>query len=575
MIRRPPPDSLQQVTTADSTDERYVGDYRLLTVIGEGGMGVVHLAQRVDRPEAPRVALKVLRPHIVGDEEARQRLAQEVGSLRRITSPRIAEIVDADPFGPVPFVATRYVPGLSLHQEIRDHGPLDEDDVVVLATGLAEALLAVHRVGVLHRDVKPSNVLMEGRNPVLIDFGLARLAEDPRLTATGFLLGTPGYLAPEILYGDDPTPAADVHAWAATVVFAATGRTPYGRGPAMAILDRARHGQSDLTGVPEALRPLLAAALAPEPLDRPVLADLHADLRRRLGRPGPVAGSAARSAEEWTVPVALAHARAASPLPEQVEPVTEEVPTVAPAAAPSWEDALWRQPQEEPATRTLPAVADDSTGEVRDDRPWPDDPFAGPAGVPRPGQQRLALLGIGLLCAALVGYAPYLGGAILAVLAALLRLASVTAERHARRQRVRGRPRWYDVPASTLGLPLYLLISLVGTVLLVGWSVLVGIAVGFIERLFGVPFVAGVLVVGAAYTLALWWGPGSSRVREMGRRSTRALGGESSAGVVAFGIAVAGAVALAGTLAGSGANWAPQPTSPWDHGWLHAVVHAL
>ncbi|HET8562089.1 MAG TPA: protein kinase [Marmoricola sp.] len=558
------------MTTADSTDDRYVGDYRLLTVIGEGGMGVVHLAQRIDDPDAPRVALKVLRPHIVGDEEARQRLAQEVGSLRRITSPRIAEIVDADPFGPVPFVATRYVPGISLYHHVRDHGALDEADLTVLAAGLADALLAVHRVGVLHRDVKPSNVLMEGRNPVLIDFGLARLAEDPRLTATGFLLGTPGYLAPEILYGDEPTPAADVHAWAATVVYAATGRTPYGSGPAMAILDRARHGESDLSGVPDPLRPLLAAALAPVPHERPVLADLHADLRRRLGGPAPSGAPAVPGpVDEPTMPVAVAHAQQSPPSP--ADPTTRDVPM---APAPDWPDRFG----EEPPTRHLPAVPDVGP----DAREWPDqprpetaDPFAPPAAPARPGQQRLALLGIGLLCAALVGYAPYLGAAILAVLAGLLRLASVTAERHARRQRVRGRRRWYDVPASTLGLPLYLVISLVGTVLLVGWSVLVAIAVGFIERLFGVPFFAGVLVVGAAYVLAMWWGPGSSRVREMGRRGTRALGGESSAGVVAFGIALAGAIALAATLASNGANWAPKPTSPWDHGWLHGVVAAL
>ena len=528
------PDSLGRVSTANAEDG-YVGGYRLLTVIGEGGMGVVHLAQRVDRPRAPRVALKVLRPHIVGDEEARQRLAQEVGSLRRIASPRIAEIVDADPFGPVPFVATRYVPGLSLHQEVRDHGPLHEEDLVVLAEGLAEALLAVHRVGVLHRDVKPSNVLMEGRNPVLIDFGLARLAEDPRLTATGFLLGTPGYLAPEILYGDEPTPAADVHAWAATVVFAATGRTPYGRGPAMAIMDRARHGEADLSGVPGSLRPMLEESLAPEPHERPVLADLRAELGDLSGSP---VGSPDESLaeHEWTMPLALAHAK-------QADPPTEVV---------------------EPTTRQLPVFGEED---------WHDLPAA--AGPPRPGQQRLALFGVGLFGAALVGFAPYLGAAVLAVLAVVLRLASVTAERHSRRQQVRGRSRWWDVPASTIGLPLYLAISLVGTVLLVGWGVLVAIAVGFIERLAAVPLVPGLLVVGSSYVLALWWGPGSSRVREMGRRGTRALGGESSAGVVAFGIAVVGTVVLAATLAGTGPRWSPQQQAPWSHGWLHDVVHAL
>src|SRR4249919_1677308 len=144
-----------------------VGDYELLGRLGEGGMGVVLLARRAD---GRRVPLKVLRPHIVGDDEARDRLAREVNSLGRIRSRWIAEIVDADPWGPVPSVATRYVPGLSLHDQVRDEGPVD--DVAWFAARLADGLAAVHAVGVLHRDIKPSNVLMEGRAPILIDFGL-------------------------------------------------------------------------------------------------------------------------------------------------------------------------------------------------------------------------------------------------------------------------------------------------------------------------------------------------------------------------------------------------------------------
>ena len=93
---------------------------------------------------------------------------------------------------------------------------------------------------------------MEGRTPILIDFGLARVADDPKLTHTGWLLGTPGYLAPEILYGDDATTASDVHSWAATVAYAATGRPPFGRGPSMAIMDRVRRGEHDLSGIPRA-----------------------------------------------------------------------------------------------------------------------------------------------------------------------------------------------------------------------------------------------------------------------------------------------------------------------------------
>ncbi len=156
-------------------------------------MGVVHLAQR---PDGSRVALKVLRPHVVGDDESRERLAREVASLSRVRSPRVAQIIDADPWGAMPYVATRYVPGLTLHEHLRQEGPVTGGDLTYLATGLVEAVSAVHAVGVLHRDIKPSNVLLEGRAPVLIDFGLARLAEDPRLTQTGWLLGTPGYLAP-------------------------------------------------------------------------------------------------------------------------------------------------------------------------------------------------------------------------------------------------------------------------------------------------------------------------------------------------------------------------------------------
>ncbi len=231
-------------------------------------MGVVHLARR---PGEERVALKVLRPHIIGDDEVRARLAREVSSLTRVRSRWVAEIVDSDPWGDVPYVATRYVPGLSLQELIQEEGPIEGADLRWFARGLAEGLATVHAVGVLHRDVKPSNVLMEGRNPILIDFGLARVADDPKLTHTGWLMGTPGYLAPEILHGDDATDASDIHSWAATVTYAGTGRPPFGRGPSMAIMDRVRRGQHDLSGLPDDLRQVVDAALDPDPTRRPTL----------------------------------------------------------------------------------------------------------------------------------------------------------------------------------------------------------------------------------------------------------------------------------------------------------------
>ncbi len=251
-------------------------------------MGVVYVAEG---PQGGRVAVKVLRPHVVGDANGRARLAREVTSLRRVRSPRIAEVYDADPWGETPYVVTRYVPGPSLREVVDSRGPLQRAELLRLARGLAEALVVVHGADVLHRDVKPSNVLLQDGDPVLIDFGLAQLSDDMTLTQTGWLLGTPGYLAPEVLYGDAPSPAADVHAWAATVVYAATGSGPYGSGPPMAVMDRARRGECDLTGVPGELVPVLTAALRLDPANRPTAGQVV----EWLGATGPGGAGATRS----------------------------------------------------------------------------------------------------------------------------------------------------------------------------------------------------------------------------------------------------------------------------------------
>jgi hypothetical protein len=550
------------VTTlpSQSPEETRVGAYRLLAPLGEGGMGVVHLAQG---PDGRRVALKVLRPHVVGDTEARERLAREVSSLRRVSSPRIAEILDADPHGPVPFVVTRYVPGLSLYHHVAEEGPVSGADLLHFADALADALEAVHDVGVLHRDVKPTNVLMEGRSPVLIDFGLARVAEDPRLTQTGFLLGTPGYLAPEILYGDDASVASDVHAWAATVVFAATGRPPYGKGPVMAIMDRVRRGEFDLSGLPEPLAGLLRECLAPEPLERPAVRELRGRIHDLQAR-AHVAGQLATSPEPelWTMPFAPQAVAAAAP--ETAAPEAAPTVTVEPGV---------------PATRVLPADQPPPVQprpvhprpvQPRPVQPRPDQPRPVQPRVPFPGvrpesraQRVLQLLGLGALTSAVVSYAPYAGTALVATLVLLLRTASVARQRHGRRRLIRGRARWYDVPTTTLSMPGYLLLALLGAVALVAVAGLCAVAMFSLGYLLVQPLETRMILGGLGFAAALWWGPGSGRLREMTRGMASRTARSELGGWLVTAMSLLGAAVLVALLLSGGPTWAPSVSAPW------------
>ena len=261
-----------------------LGEYRLVQRLGEGGMGVVHLA--LDR-HGRAVAIKVLRQHIAHDPDARARLTREVKSLSRITSPRVAPIIDADVDGPTPYIVTRYVPGPSLDDYVAERGLLPPADLHRVASGLAEALDAIHSAGVVHRDVKPGNVLLVDGEPVLIDFGIAHVADDIRLTMTGLVMGTPGYLAPEVVGGEDVTPATDWWGWAATTAFAASGTPPFGTG---ADERRARPGERRRPR-PRGGRPAHRAAALRRAVAEPERAPAPPRGRRRAGalrprRPG-------------------------------------------------------------------------------------------------------------------------------------------------------------------------------------------------------------------------------------------------------------------------------------------------
>ncbi|MFB6725459.1 serine/threonine-protein kinase [Kribbella sp. NPDC056345] len=257
--------------------EEHVGPYRLIRRLGQGGMGVVYLAEG---PDLQEVALKVLRPHVAHDETARARLQREATTLQKVSHPGVAGILDHDLEADRPYLVTRFVPGRPLDEQVDDRGPLTPRKWLPLAGCLAESLQAIHLAGVIHRDLKPGNVMMLNGKPVMIDFGIAQAADDLRLTQTGLVIGTPGYLAPELIEGEMVSESADWWGWAATVTFAATGRRPFGKGPFEAVLHRVHTGQADLEGLDPRLKTLLSAALAPNKQDRPTQAEIMTGLTR-------------------------------------------------------------------------------------------------------------------------------------------------------------------------------------------------------------------------------------------------------------------------------------------------------
>jgi Protein kinase domain len=238
-------------------------------------MGVVHLAHD---PQGGLVAVKVLQPAATESANARLRLAREVETMRRVRSAFVAEVLDADVAGEFPYIVTRYVPGPTLEAMVRSRGPLSGPGLRRLAYGTAEALTAIHAAGVVHRDLKPGNVMLTDDRPVVIDFGIAQSPDATRLTQTGLVMGTPGYLAPEVIEGQPSSPASDVHSWGATMAYAATGRAPYGGGgdSYQTIFYRIVSGRADLSGVPAPLVPLVSAALSRDPAHRPSAAWLSA-----------------------------------------------------------------------------------------------------------------------------------------------------------------------------------------------------------------------------------------------------------------------------------------------------------
>ncbi|MGW1190041.1 serine/threonine-protein kinase [Streptomyces sp. NPDC002559] len=301
--------------TLQDGDPRSIGAYTLEGRLGAGGMGVVYRARSLS---GRQVAVKVIRPELAQDQGFRDRFRREVEAARQVSGAFTAPVVDADAEGPMPWLATLFVPGPSLAERVARQGTLSVPEVRRLAAGLAEALRDIHRTGLVHRDLKPGNVLLAEDGPRVIDFGISRATDATRLTRTGATIGTPPFMAPEQFRHDAVGPAADVFSLGSVLVHAATGHGPFDGDNLHTIGFRVVYEEPDLTSLPDELRPLVTACLAKDPAHRPTLEQLL----ESLGAPG-----------QAVLPQPPAQVASTPPAPAPVAP-TPTAPAFAPTPTP-------------------------------------------------------------------------------------------------------------------------------------------------------------------------------------------------------------------------------------------------
>ncbi|WP_432513295.1 serine/threonine-protein kinase [Kineococcus sp. SYSU DK001] len=572
-----------------------LGPYRLDREVGQGGMGIVYLG--LD-DEHRAVAIKVLKPHIAADPQARQRLAREVATLERVRSPRVAEVIAADVDGQWPHLVTRYVPGPPLEHVVQTRGPLRGSRLRDLGHGLAEALEAIHAAGVVHRDLKPSNVLLLDGRPVVIDFGIAHVADDVRLTSTGLVMGTPGYLSPEVVAGGLVSPATDWWGWAATVAFAASGRPPFGTGPMEVVLDRVRRADVDLSEVPADLRGPILAALAVNPAHRPHPQALLRALDGATTGPQAQADPAARTtavpagpaqpspdrqdrsrfesliADETTslppVPPAevtsvLPPVRTAPPTAPFAQPPADRRPPVQ-QAPPGW---IPRAPGPGPAPVAHPfPTAAQPVGQPAGQEPV----RRGTSGEPARPQRSWTILAALLALVGVFAVAPATGVVLALVGGTVARTVDRVAAGLFRRRWEAG-PRSTDALAVGAATPWHAFRAAVSTVVAGIVPLLVGVSVTFILGTFGRDVVGGyespvvMALSGLAGTLVAWHGPGGRSLQRGTRTAIRsALRGDRETGVAVGVLLLVAFAALVMVLSGEAVDWRPLTSSPLT--WL-------
>jgi hypothetical protein len=557
-------------------------------------MGVVFLAHD---PGERTVALKVLRSSVAGDPTARRRLAREVETMRRVRSPYVAEIIGADLADDTPYIVTRYVPGRTLEQVVAEGGPLPGPDLLRLACGLADALAAVHAAGVVHRDLKPSNVMLLNGLPVVIDFGIAQGPDATRLTMTGMFMGTPGYLAPEVIEGSPSSEASDIHAWGATVAFAATGHPPFGTGAFEAIFYRIVNGQPNLNGVPPPMQPLLAAALARDPARRPPAVQLSA--RAAMLDPGVlVAGNGLGAGQGVAAPMtamdvavdvlaptgdALGRAGTAFPAGAAFPAGTPaDLPGTHSAAAGDLGAAGFVPSGTRPFVAAPPSPAD-----FADVLP-PVEYRPGPAAMPAARGTPLAAQAAPARTSSSRGYSVMVFAAMVALasvsvvlpvvgtLAALgvivvLRASELAQQRATLRRGVRG-TKPSDPVLTAAAFPWYLIRSLLACLLLAPFALAAAVIAG------GVTIVAvpghglprAVAVAAGALVAFYGLGPGSSRSRRQLSRVFAAVVSTRPAQAVALvGITALALAALAAAVSWPSLYWPTGPPGFWHFGVVH------
>ncbi|MFB4299877.1 serine/threonine protein kinase [Actinomadura sp. NTSP31] len=289
------------------SDPVRLGRYELLGRLGEGGQSVVYLGRRDDGMHG---AVKLLHAQLSRSPEWRARFQRELRLIERVAGFCTAQVVDADVSGETPYVVSEYVPGPSLTGLVNERGPRVGTDLDRLAIGTVTALAAIHRAGILHRDFKPSNVLMGPDGPRVIDFGIARVIGASAAKGSG-VVGTPSYMAPEQVTDAELGTGVDMFTWAATMLFAATGRHPFGNDSISAVFNRILHQEPDLSPLPGTLRGAVAACLAKDPARRPEAQQVL------LGLIGRDPSSAPRNGAALSTGAQLAGDRRTPPAPDR------------------------------------------------------------------------------------------------------------------------------------------------------------------------------------------------------------------------------------------------------------------